>query len=269
MKGLDDSVNEFPFNLPIIKNLNILNFKKPITCFIGENGSGKSTLLESIAAVTNVPVAGSSDMKNDASLAYAVKLAKYFTPGYGINTHHGLFTRAEDFIGFARSIKIKINELQNEINEIVEGYKGGDLKLMTGPIEAEKQQLINRYTEDLESMSHGEGFLHLFQKRMTSRGLYLMDEPEAALSPQRQLSLMYMINQKVSEGCQFIIATHSPIIMGIKNAAIFSFDGDEISEVEYEHTQHYLITKSFLENPESYWENLKYNRNVFNKKGND
>ncbi|MFM2393991.1 MAG: hypothetical protein RLZZ546_1973 [Bacteroidota bacterium] len=257
MKGLDESLTEFPFNLPIIKNLSTLHFKKPITCFVGENGSGKSTLLESIAAASNVPVAGSSEMVNDVSLEYAVKLSKYLTLGYGINTHHGLFTRAEDFIGFARSIKIKINDLQNEINEIIEGYKGGDLKLMTGPIESEKQQLINRYSADLEAMSHGEGFLKLFHSRMTSKGLYLMDEPEAALSPQRQLSLMYMINQKVEAGCQFIIATHSPLIMGMKNTSILSFDGDTISEVEYENTQHYLITKSFINNPDSYLDNLK------------
>ena len=212
----EDKQDQFPWNLPLIKNLDELEFEKNISFFVGENGSGKSTLLEGIAAYTEVPLAGSFRLEDDASLAAANELANYLSLRYAEKTHHGFFIRAEDFIGFSRKMKKDIQDLDKEIQEIKDSFIGGDLNKMVGTIEGEKNQLIKRYSTNLEAMSHGEGFLKFFTSRITAKGLYLIDEPEAALSPARQLSLLSLIIEKVkSTGAHFIIATHSPIILSL------------------------------------------------------
>ena len=169
----EDKKNEFPWNLPLVQNLEELEFEKNISFFVGENGSGKSTILEAIAAYTEVPVAGSLRLEDDESLAAANSLADYLSLRFSEKTYHGFFIRAEDFIGFSRNIKQQIQDLDKEIADLKESWTGGDIKLATGAIEGEKQQLIKRYSNDLEAMSHGEGFLKFFTSRITAKGLYL------------------------------------------------------------------------------------------------
>ena len=247
----EDDTDSFPWTLPIVKNFEELQFDKPISFFVGENGSGKSTFLEAIAAYTEVPLAGSLRLEDDVSLDAASRLGRYFYMKYAEKTRHGFFIRAEDFIGFSRNIKNQIKALDDEIKEVKENFDGGDINLTIGAIEGEKQAFIKRYTKDLEAMSHGEGFMKFFTSRITGRGLYLIDEPEAALSPSRQLSLLSIILEKVRKtGSQFIIATHSPIIMSVPESEVFLFDDDQISKVNYKDTDHYKITKGILENPE-------------------
>lgn len=247
----EEEAKKFPWTLPIIKNLEELEFEKNISFFVGENGSGKSTILEAIAAYTEVPLAGSFRLEEDESLAAANELANYIFIRFKEKTHHGFFVRAEDFIGFSRKIKNQIKELDKEIQEIKDGFEGGDLKLMLGPAQGEKQNFINRYSYDLEAMSHGEGFMKFFTSRITGKGLYLIDEPEAALSPTRQLSLLSLIMEKVKQtGSHFIIATHSPIIMSLPESEVFYFKDGIISKVDYKETEHYQLTKTILENPE-------------------
>lgn len=248
---------EFPFNLPLIKNFGVVHFKKNITFFVGENGAGKSTLLEAIAAKMRLPAAGSESVDFDPSLEAARFLGRFLSLGQTIKTTHGFFSRAEDFIGFVKNIQRQIAELTREIEEIENTWQGGDITLALGPLKGEKQALINRYGGDLDAMSHGEGFLKFFLSRITAKGVYLIDEPEAALSPQRQLSLISLIMQKVKENdSQFIIATHSPIIMAMPEADILEFKDGQINPVSYRQTEHYQITRQFLERPEAFLRGL-------------
>ena len=253
----EDQKDEFPFTLPLIKNLEEIEFEKNISFFVGENGSGKSTILEAIAAYAEVPLAGSFRLEDDESLAAANELANYLRLSYEEKTRHGFFVRAEDFIGYARSLKKEIELLDKEIEEIKESFTGGDIKRAIGAIEGEKNSLINRYTADMEAMSHGEGFLKFFTSRITAKGLYLIDEPEAALSPTRQLSLLRLIIDKVKKtSAHFIIATHSPIIMSVPNSEVFYFQDGLITKRDYKETEHYQLTKAILDNPESIMEIL-------------
>ena len=165
-------------------------------------------------------------------------------------THRGFFVRAEDFIGFARHIKNEIKSLDAEIQEVKDSFTGGDINLTIGAIEGEKNALIARYTKDLEAMSHGEGFIKFFTSRITGKGLYLIDEPEAALSPTRLLSLLSLILEKVEKtGSQFIIATHSPIIMSVPQSEVFYFEDGQVNKVDFQETLHYKLTKSILDEP--------------------
>ena len=131
----EDKKDQFPWTLPLLQNLDILEFTKPVTFLVGENGSGKSTLLEGIAAYTEVPLAGSKRLEDDSSLAAANELANYLSIRYKEKSQRGFFTRAEDFIGFARHIKNEIKLLDDELTELKENWTGGDLKLATGSIE--------------------------------------------------------------------------------------------------------------------------------------
>jgi len=247
----EDEADTFPWNLPLIKNLETLEFEKNISFFVGENGSGKSTILEAIAAYTEVPLAGSFRLADDESLAASNRLADYLSLRYAEKTHHGFFVRAEDFIGFSRHIKRQIRELDEEIADVKATFTGGDIKLTLGTLEGERNSFIKRYSKDLEAMSHGEGFMKFFTSRITGKGLYLIDEPEAALSPTRQLSLISLILEKVKKtGAHFIIATHSPIIMAAPNSEVFYFQDSEITKIDYRETEHYLLTKAILDNPE-------------------
>lgn len=247
----EDDKDKFPWSLPLIQNFDELEFEQNISFFVGENGSGKSTLLEGIAAYTEVPLAGSFRLEDDDSLAAANELANYMYIQYKEKNHHGFFVRAEDFIGFARNIKQEIKGLDAEIAEVKESFTGGDINRAIQTIEGEKNNYIKRYSKDLEAMSHGEGFLKFFTSRITAKGLYLIDEPEAALSPTRQLSLLSLIKEKVkTTGAHFIIATHSPIIMSAPNSEVFYFQDGKISKVDYRETEHYQLTKMILDNPD-------------------
>ncbi len=255
----EDEADQFPWTLPIVKDLEELRFEKNISFFVGENGSGKSTILEAIAAYTEVPLAGSLRLEDDESLAASNRLADYLSLRFAEKTHHGFFVRAEDFIGFSRHIKQQIRELDKEIEEVKESFAdGGDFKLALGPIKGERDNFIKRYSKDLEAMSHGEGFMKFFTSRITGKGLYLIDEPEAALSPTRQLSLLALILEKVkTTGAHFIIATHSPIIMSVPDSEVFYFQDGKISKVDYKETEHYLLTKSILDSPERVMKELE------------
>ncbi len=257
LRNFPEDSEEFPFSLPLIKELEPLLFKKNVTFFVGENGAGKSTILEALAYKLNLPVAGTASVDLDPSLENARKLGKYLSIRQQQKSSSGFFLRAEDFIGFVKNIQCKIAELNAEIEDIKNTWTGGDITFALGAVEGEKQALISRYGENLDALSHGEGFLKFFISRITGKGIYLIDEPEAALSPQRQLSLISLILQKVRDvDAQFIIATHSPIIMAIPEAEILHFSDGKITPTTYGETEHYQLTKSFLENPEVFLKGL-------------
>ncbi len=246
----------FPFNLPLVRNFGEIEFRSPVTFFVGENGSGKSTLLEAIAAGVNSVAIGGDDLPRDETLGHARALGKQLKFVWKQKSHRGFFLRAEDFFNFAR----RLQTTQRELKEIADGFDneftGFALGLAKGSVLAQRQALIERYGENLDANSHGESFLKIFQARFVPGGLYLMDEPEAPLSPQRQLALLSMLKEMVEEKAQFIIATHSPILMAFPDATIFSFDNHPVKQIAYDDVEHVSLTRAFLSNPQSFLRRL-------------
>ena len=210
----------FPYTLPAIRHLQKLAFHPKVTFLVGENGSGKSTLLEAIAVAYGLNPEGGGrnfNFKTRAShsrLDEAIRLAK--AP---VRASTDYFLRAESFYNVATEIE----------------SLGLDLKPYGD--------------KSLHEQSHGESFFALFKNRFMKNGFYLMDEPEAALSPKRQLEFLAILHDHIHNGCQFVIATHSPIIMAYPDACIYRLDGEGIRELRYEDTEHFLVTRGFLSNP--------------------
>ncbi|MCD7828014.1 MAG: AAA family ATPase [Clostridiales bacterium] len=206
--------------IPAIGSLTDLQFSSPVTCFVGENGTGKSTLLEALAISAGFnPEGGNRNYRfstydSHSELHSAVKLAR------GIHRpQYGYFLRAETYYALA------IQE------EYYSSQPGGN-------------------PEHLHKRSHGEGFLTIVEDHFVPNGLYFLDEPESALSPQSQLALLYSICECVSGGSQFFIATHSPILLGIPNADLLEFDGGEIHRCRYEDTEQYRVMEMFINHRE-------------------
>ncbi|MDQ7095449.1 AAA family ATPase [Desulfosporosinus sp. PR] len=219
------SFSEYPFNLPAIKNLQRLSFHPQVTFIVGENGSGKSTILESIAVAYGFNAEGGTRNFNFTSRATHSKLNHYLKVVRGTQRpRDGFFLRAESFYNFASNI----DDLDSEPGgpPIIKSYGG----------------------ISLHEQSHGESFFALFQNRFGGKSLYILDEPEAALSPTRQMSMLSIMHDLVGEGSQFIIATHSPIIMAYPQARIYEIK-EGIEVVKYEDTEHYQVTRAFINNP--------------------
>ncbi len=199
---------------------NTLKFSKNVTFIVGDNGTGKSTIIEALAVGFGFNPEGGTLNYSFSTQDTHSELCDYLTIAKKAYPKNGYFLRAETLYNAAT--------YQREIfhNEIAAGIR-----------------------EDLHNMSHGESFLKTVEG-LRGNGIYIFDEPEAALSPRKLLSLMYHINELSKKGSQFIIATHSPILMAFPGAEIFLLDEDGIDAVEYTDTEHYLVTKSFLDNPE-------------------
>lgn len=211
------SFSEYPFNLPAVRDLQSLSFHPRVTFIIGENGSGKSTILESIAISYGFNAEGGTKNFNFSSRATHSNLSNYIKIIKGTKIPRtGFFLRAESFYNFASNV----DDL-----EVVNSYGG----------------------RSLHEQSHGESFLALFLNKFTGEGIYILDEPEAALSPSRQMSMLTRMHQLVKEGSQFIIATHSPIIMAYPQAIIYQIK-EGFVQVDYKETEHYQVTQSFLNN---------------------
>lgn len=252
---LDSDGDDFPFTVPVIRSLSEIQFKAPVTFFVGENGSGKSTVMEALACAVESITVGSESVKTDKTLAPVRKLAKYFKLAWSRRTRKGFFMRAEDFFGYARSMRETREELEEELSNVDRDYKGRSKLAQDLARSAYSGQLAamkNRYGKDLDHFSHGEAFLNLFQARFVPSGLYLLDEPEAALSPSRQLSFLSALRQMVEQEAQFVIATHSPIILAYPGAQILHFHEGVIREVKYNDLEHVNLTRDFLANPEAF-----------------
>lgn len=252
--------HEFPFKLKLFQSLRQLEFTSPVTFFVGENGSGKSTLLEAIACATGAITVGSENVKTDKTLAAVRKLATHFKLNWQQRTHKGFFLRAEDFFGYAKRLAQMRVEMEEEIKAVETEYQGRSETakgLAKMAYTRELNDMQQRYGEGLlDNYSHGESFLTLFQSRFVPNGLYLLDEPEAPLSPIRQLALVAALKQMVAQKAQFIIATHSPIIMAFPQATILSFDQARLQPVKYEDLEHVTLTRDFLNNPEAFLKHL-------------
>lgn len=215
--GADIDLDSHPYNVPSVRALESISFHADVTFFIGENGAGKSTVLEAIALALGFNMEGGTKgvqlntARETAPLHRSLKLSRsYKTP------RDGYFFRAESFHNVATYM--------DDMPDYLESYGGGSL----------------------HARSHGEAFMAVLLNKFKGNGLYLLDEPEAALSPNRQLAALSAIHQLVEQDSQFIIATHSPILLAYPNAKILQFDGGGITEVAYEDTGHFAITRDFL-----------------------
>ncbi len=250
----------FPFNVPTIRTLEALRFDAAVTFFVGENGSGKSTVLEGIAAAAHLPAIGSADPESDVTLGAQLELARALRLVWSRKTSRGFFLRAEDFFGFAKRLSTMRGEFLERIRQLDVEYADRSpfaKALAMGPAHASLADMERRYGVDLDANSHGQSFLRLFRSRFVPEGLYLLDEPEAPLSPQSQLGLMAMIQDMLAEGAQFIIATHSPILLAYPGATIYSFDQAPATVVPYAELDHVVLTREFLNAPERYLRALR------------
>ncbi len=255
-QGLHDG---FPFSVPAIRTMETLDLDCPVTLFVGENGSGKSTVLESLAVATSLPAVGSGAVARDPTLRAQRRLADTLRLVWGRRTHRGFFLRAEDFFGFQKSLAAQRAEHEAELQRLDQELKGASplaRNLAMGVHRGSIGELTSRYGEDPDARSHGEAFLDLFRARLVPQGLYLLDEPEAALSPESQLAFLSMIRDAVEEGGQFVIATHSPILMAVPGARIYSFDGGRIHEERFEDLEAVTLVRDFLQAPDRFLRHL-------------
>lgn len=214
--------NSYPFSIPAIRFLREaggLAFDKPVTFFVGENGTGKSTLIEAIAVAMGFNAEGGSRDFYFTTQRTHSELYEHLTIARSATPRDGFFLRAESFYNTASFL---------DENSSLRRYGG----------------------VSFHEQSHGEAFMALATNRFEGKGLYILDEPESALSPQRLMSLLVVIDELVRQDSQFIIATHSPILMAYPNADILEFSGQGISRVSYRETEHYKITKQFIDTPE-------------------
>jgi predicted ATPase len=254
--------NTFPFNVPVIQSLDMLEFTSPITFFVGENGSGKSTLLEAIGVAAQLPTIGSSDSDYDDTLEDMRQLAKHLKWVWSKRTRNGFFMRSEDFFGFAKRIAREMAAMKRALADEDEDHKPhkGQSKYARGlammPYASQLHAMRELYGDGLDAQSHGESYFKLFRSRFRPGGLYLMDEPEAPLSPTRQLTLIAMLKQMLEQDAQFIIATHSPILLAYPGATIYNFDNGHIEQADYDSLEHVAVTRGFLADPDSYLRHL-------------
>lgn len=250
----------FPYQLPLMQSLEQMEFSSPVTFFVGENGSGKSTLLEALACAVGSITVGSESVNTDATLKDVREFSKDLRLVWnGKRNRRGFFLRAEDFFGYAKQIAQMRNGLEQDLKRVDEEYRDRSQMAQEYGRMAytnELRALENRYGDGLDSQSHGESFLALFKSRFIPGGVYLLDEPEVPLSPLRQIGLLSLLKQMVEADAQFIIATHSPILMAYPGASIYSFDSLPVQTVEYKELEHYSLTRDFLNNPESFLRHL-------------
>jgi predicted ATPase len=227
--------NRYPFTLPFVPQLD-LRFESPVTFFVGENGTGKSTLIEAIAALCRLPVSGGgrNELAGRHGPDAVSPLAPALRPAFRRSPPDAYFLRAEFQAHFASLLDAR-HEDPDFVDDPYWLYGG----------------------QSLHTRSHGEAFLAILEHRIRA-GLFLLDEPESALSPQRQLVLLaHMWNQVSAGKSQFIVATHSPILLTFPGADLVTFDGGTLARVKLEDTSHYQITRGILQNAESYWKHLR------------
>jgi predicted ATPase len=249
----------YPFTLPLVRARPRIEFSTPVTFFVGENGSGKSTLLEALACASGLPTAGEHETDRDPTLAPARELAAVCRTAWSKKTRRGLFLRAEDFFGFAHRmarLRADLVDERRQLDKSLERSSPLARSLARGAVNKELGALQSRYGEGVDARSHGEAFLEFFRDRFVPDGLYLLDEPEAPLSPLRQLTLLSLLQHMLSERAQFVIATHSPILMALPGAKILEFAGNSIRPVAFDDVEHVRITRSFLARPAAFLNRL-------------
>ncbi len=227
------SFDEYPYDIPAIRSLTQLPLHPKVTYFIGDNGAGKSTLLEAIAVCAGFNAEGGSKNFNFSTRASHSELHSYLMLRKGTQRpRDGYFFRAESFFNAATTIE-QIDDDPDNMN-----YNSGP------PIS------LGYGNRPLHEQSHGESFLALMLNRFGGNGVYLLDEPEAALSPAKQMSVLSAMHNLINQHSQFVIVTHSPILMAYPDSTIYCFSDGPIAPIDYEETEHYTITRDFIERRE-------------------
>lgn len=247
--------DRFPFSVPAIATLGEVELTAAVTLLVGENGTGKSTFLEALAIATGLPAVGSARLSDDPSLAAQKELANTLRLTWRGRTRRGFFLRAEDFFGFQKQVARARADHLAEIRRVDRDLAGASeyaRTLAKGPHHASVHDMERRYGADPDAASHGEAFLRLFGSRLVPGGLFLLDEPEAALSPQSQLALLSMMRDAVEGGAQFVVATHSPILMAVPGAVILGFDDPPVGPVAFADLESVRLVRDFLQAPARY-----------------
>lgn len=242
----------FPWNLEVLRQSGKIEFPDPVTILCGDNGSGKSSLLELVAAAAGLPAIGYHSVEEDPTLAAIKKLLPQVKLIWTRKPGRGFFLRAEDFFGFARRISQMTSELQDDLARAERETAGRSIMAQQYATMSYKGQLAalrSRYGAGLDAQSHGESFLLLFRERIVPGGFYLLDEPEAPLSPLRQLGLLSLLSESVARGSQFLIATHSPILMAYPGAQILEFT-QRIQRTQFDQLESVTLLRDFLNQPQ-------------------
>lgn len=247
----------FPYDLSFFNDEKI-EFDSPITILVGENGTGKSTFIELMNEVLELPrIIGKNDLNADFEILHSA------SKDVAIHRLHqkpnGFFFGAEDFTGYIHYLTKEKNESFEEIQRIEREYKDRSdyAKGMASMPHYRTIHEINQlHSRDLLSASHGEAYLSFFSSRMRDDYLYLLDEPETPLSIQNQLSLLSMMDEAVKKNCQFVIATHSPVIMAMPGAKIYKITEDEIKQVHYDEIESVSLLRQFLNQKEQFFRHL-------------
>jgi predicted ATPase len=240
----------FPWTVPLIANLDHLRLTTAVTFLVGENGCGKSTLLEGMAWGADATAVGSHHLDTDPTLGAARTFHRGFTFPRTGRAYTRLFLRAEDVFGFTNRISADMAALRRDAAELGRSVKPGvGRERAAGLALGEADALARQYGENPDARSHGETFLHLLQARLKPSGLYFLDEPETPLSPSRVLALMIMLEEAVAEGSQFVIATHSPILLALPGATILQARAGRLEQAEWNDLEHVRVTRAFLNDP--------------------
>ncbi len=250
----------FPWSVPVIERLARLAFPSPVTFLVGENGCGKSTLLEALAIAARAIPVGSRAFDDDPTFAGAGRFADALALDFGGRARPAtrLFFRAEDALGFNRRVERDMRDLADVAREIDADAMASDAARgrAAGYVRGQRRALATRYGDDPHARSHGEAFARILDGRLVPNGLYFLDEPETPLSPTRVLALLVTLGACVRAGSQFVIATHSPILVAFPGATIYAIDGARIEATAYDDLEHVRITRDFLRAPERYLRRL-------------
>ncbi len=224
--------NQYPFNIASISKFDKVEFPSNVTFLVGENGSGKSTIIEALAIAVGFNSEGGTRNFNFSTCQTHSDLHEYLKLDFTLSKpQDGFFYRAESFYNVASNID-ELNKYG--LKSLLPSYGG----------------------KSLHEQSHGESFLSLVLNRFSGESLFILDEPEASLSPSRQMTFMVALNKLAKENSQFIIATHSPILLAYPDASIYQVSDEGIDRMEYEDTDAYQITKAFLKNPDRMFREL-------------
>ena len=256
----ENTETSYPFSLPVFRRAQNVRFEQPITIFIGENGCGKSTLLDLISAKMGLYRIAMEDKIRRESDELFQNAGKNVFAEFRLTKPAGFYFSAEDFTTYILSLAREIALAQAELRRVQTEYQNRSdfaKQMASTPFARTIHEIDHLYQNDLLTSSHGEAYLDFFSSRMRKGQLYLLDEPETPLSVQNQLTLITMIDQAVQNDCQFIIATHSPVLMGIPDARIWEFQENQIQEVKFENIESVLLLKQYLSNREQFFRYLR------------
>ena len=250
--------DEYPLSLPQISAIERLEFPAPVTLIAGDNGSGKTTLVELIAALTGAVRIG--DARADRRVQNSFSGAsRAFRAEFAHKPKRSFFFLAEDFTRYIDAREDMMREERAELERIDREYtdrSGYAKNLAAMPHASGLHAMKNMYTDELAQQSHGEGYIDFFGSRLNAQGLYLMDEPEGALSYYNQYVLMNMIADAVKRDCQFIISTHSPVLLAYPDATLYTFEKAVLKKSSYDELENVNFLRDFLSAPGRYLKRL-------------